>query len=175
MRVCVGKKDSSSCEATETHGVARKACKEKCSGQTEGRRGAAKARQRRSRERERALRERRTSPGIRRRRQRQREMELLMDDHATQGARGLGCSSSSSSRSWMAPLGAPLRCVRNSQGRKNVSRAARAAGGWASDLTAQGSAQGSMQKQQPAALPSSSSTPRAARRRRRSAVRTGTT
>jgi hypothetical protein len=35
--------------------------------------------------------------------------------------RGLGCSSSAGV-GW-APLGAPLRCVRNSQGRGNVSRA----------------------------------------------------
>lgn len=131
--------------------VARKACKEKCRPRQTDRQRDAEGQGRQDRETERKReREARTSPGIRRRRRRQGEMELLMDDHATQGARGLGCSSSSS-RSWMAPLGAPLRCVRNSQGRKNVSRAAAARQRRAGDLTAQ------RRVQQPAAAGRSSS------------------
>jgi hypothetical protein len=49
------------------------------------------------------------------------EMQLMLAIMQRKARRGLGCSSSAGV-GW-APLGAPLRCVRNSQGRGNVSRA----------------------------------------------------
>jgi hypothetical protein len=67
----------------------------------------------------------RTSPG-RRSQQQCSDLTLVSSNTVTdaimqrKARRGLGCSSSAGVD---APPGAPLRCVRNSQGRGNVSRA----------------------------------------------------